>query len=422
TEYYFVVTAVNGVGQSSPSSPVVNATPAAVPGAPTSPSATGGDSSATVSWTAPADDGGSPITGYDIYASTTNPPSTSGTPSAIAGPDDTSAQVAGLTNGTEYYFVVTAVNGVGQSSPSSPVVNATPAAVPGAPTSPSASGGISSATVSWTAPADDGGSPITGYDVYASTTNPPSTSGTPSATAGPGATSVQVTGLTNGTEYYFVVTAVNGVGQSSPSSPVVNATPATTVPSAPQSVSLSRHGKKITVTWVAPSSNGGSPITGYDIYASTTNPPSTSGTPSATAGPSATSVILKKLKSKNTYYVVVVAVNSVGSSPPSSVASTRDSTNTTLSCVPKTVGLDSITTCSATVSDVTVPANTPSGTVSFAASGSGAFSSSACTLSGGTCSVTYTPSARGVHTITAIAQANSQQRTSTGSFRVIVTS
>src|SRR5581483_12136403 len=134
-----------------------------------------------------------------------------------SGAGATSATVGGLTNGTQYFCVVTAVNGNGQSLPS-PAVSATPSTLPGAPTAPSASAGNGSILVQWTDPASNGGSAITGYDVYCSTANPPSISGAPSQTAsGAAATSATVSGLTN-TPYFCRVTAVNANGQSAPSS------------------------------------------------------------------------------------------------------------------------------------------------------------------------------------------------------------
>jgi fibronectin type 3 domain-containing protein len=402
------------------------AVPGTVPGAPTSPSAAGGNASATVSWTDPASNGGTTITQYDVYDSTSNPPSTSGTPNAtVNGATATSAPVTGLTNGTEYYFVVTAVNAAGQSAASSPVVNATPSTVPGAPTSPSATAGDESATVSWTDPASNGGSTITQYDVYDSTSNPPSTSGTPNATvSGATATSAPVTGLTAGTEYYFVVTAVNANGQSVASSPVVNATAEPTVPGSPTSVTLTRSGKNLTVHWTDPASNGGSAITGYDVYVSTSNPPSTSGTPSATAsGATATSATVKKLSKTDKYYVVVVAVNTNGKSAPSAVVGTQDKTTTTVSCTPATVAESHTTTCTATVKDATVPSTTPTGTVTWTSTGAGTFTGGpSCTLSSGSCSVGFVPSATGKKTITADFPASSQFLASSGKAKIKVTS
>ena len=397
---------------------VWTAVPGSVSPAPTTQSATGGNASATVSWTDPATNGGSPINGYDIYDSTTPTVSTSGTPAAtVSGATATSGLVTGLIN-TEYYFVVTAVNGAGQSAASSPVVNATPTTVPSAPLSPSATGGNATATVSWAAPSSDGGLTTSGYDVYDSTTPTVSTSGTPAATASASATSAPVTGLTN-TEYYFVVTALNSDGQSAASSPVVNATP-TTVPSAPLSPSLLRSGKNITVSWGAPAT-GGLPITAYDVYESTTPTVSTSGAPKAAVSGSTLSATIKKLSKTAKYYFVVLAVNTDGKSAPSATITTQDKTKTTVRCAPSTVDKSATTVCTATVSDTTLPSNTPTGTVTWSSSGAGAFTGGpSCTLSSGTCQISYVPSATGKQTIKAVLPTTSQWLTSNGTFKVTV--
>ena len=87
-----------------------------VPGAPTAVSASGGNNSATVRWSAPLNNGGSPITGYVItpFAVAPSPPST-GTPDVVA--PGTSATVGGLTNGTHYAFTVAAMNVNGTGPP-----------------------------------------------------------------------------------------------------------------------------------------------------------------------------------------------------------------------------------------------------------------------------------------------------------------
>jgi len=89
--------------------PVAGAAPTA-PNPPTSVSATAGDTTAAVSWSAPANDGGSPITGYTATS----------VPDGLActTPDVSGCTVNGLTNGTQYTFTVTATNGVGTSAPS----------------------------------------------------------------------------------------------------------------------------------------------------------------------------------------------------------------------------------------------------------------------------------------------------------------
>ncbi|HEV7173542.1 DUF4082 domain-containing protein, partial [Pedococcus sp.] len=197
--------------------------PATVPDVPTGVSATTGDQSATVTWTAPAD-GGSPLGSYIVtpYSGTTAlaPTTVTGTPPA------TSTTVTGLTNGTAYTFTVSAVNPVGtsaSSAASTPVVPAVPT-VPGSPGSVTASAGNASAQVSWTAAANNGNA-VTSYTV---TPYLGSIAQAAKTVAGsPPATTTTVTGLTNGSTYTFVVSATNGVGTgpaSAASNPVVPST------------------------------------------------------------------------------------------------------------------------------------------------------------------------------------------------------
>ena len=73
--------------------------------------------------------------------------------------------ITGLTNGTAYTFRVAAINSVGTGSQSANSNTVTPATVPGAPTIGTATPGNGQATVTWSAPASNGGSAITGYVV-----------------------------------------------------------------------------------------------------------------------------------------------------------------------------------------------------------------------------------------------------------------
>jgi LPXTG-motif cell wall-anchored protein len=85
-------------------------------------SATAGNTSAVVSWSAPTSDGGSVITGYTVTSSP------GGLTATTTGATTTTATVSGLTNGTPYTFRVVATNAVGGSPPSAASVAVTPAA------------------------------------------------------------------------------------------------------------------------------------------------------------------------------------------------------------------------------------------------------------------------------------------------------
>ncbi|WP_325430741.1 fibronectin type III domain-containing protein [Dyella sp.] len=186
---------------------------ATAPGAPTIGTATAGNAQASITFTAPSSDGGSPITGY---TATSSPGGFTGTCSASP------CTVTGLTNGTAYTFTVTATNAVGTGSASAASNSVTPSTVPGAPTGVTASAGVAQATVTFSAPASNGGSPITGYTV---TSSP---AGGTDSNAGSTALTHTITGLTNGTAYTFTVVAANADGSGPASSASNSVTPKAT--------------------------------------------------------------------------------------------------------------------------------------------------------------------------------------------------
>jgi hypothetical protein len=214
--------------------------------------------------------------------------------------------VTGLTDGTAYYFVVSAVNAAGESVVSNEV-SATP--VPPAPAKPAgitASGGDGLATVSWTA--------VTGaasYNIYYGTTAGVSTStGIKIANV----TSPQaVTGLTNATPYFFVVTAVNAGGESGVSSEKT-ATPAAAPqpPGNPTGVTVTPGVGQVSVAWAAVSV-----ATSYNVYvlqsASTPTTATVLGT-GAKVSSSASPLVVTGLTSGGSYWFTVTAVNAGGES------------------------------------------------------------------------------------------------------------
>jgi fibronectin type 3 domain-containing protein len=306
----------------------------APPAAPTVVTATGGAGQVTVSWQVV-----SRASSYNIYWSTTSGVTTAtGTKITAA----TSPHIhTGLANSTSYYYIVTAVNSVGESAASSQASATTNAApptptVPAAPSGVTATGGTRQVTVAWPAVAG-----ATSYNIYWSTT-----SGVTKAngTRITGTTSPAVhSSLTDGTTYYYIVTAVNSVGESAPSAQLsaatLSATP--TVPLAPTGIVASGGNKQVTVTWPAVSS-----ATSYNLYWSTTTGVTTA---TGTKITGATSPYLHSgLADSTAYYYVLTAVNSAGesaASPQVTAATTAPAlTCGTCHAIPPAVGQHSFHT------------------------------------------------------------------------------
>ncbi len=312
--YTFTVTATNRVGTGTASSASSAVVPATVPGKPTSVSAVAGNTTALVSWSAPASNGGSTIVGYTVTAADLTAP-VNGNEHCTWTTGALQCTVAGLTNGDSYTFTVTATNGAGTGLASSASSAVVPSSVPGKPTGVSATPGDTSALVSWSAPASDGGSTITGYTVTAAdSTTPVNGNETCSWTTGP--LSCTVAGLTNGDSYTFTVTATNGTGTGPASQPSAAVVPATT-PGQPTSVSATPGDTSALVTWSAPASDGGSAITGYTVTAAdSTTPANGNETCSLTTGP--LSCTVSGLTNGDSYTFTVTATNSAGTGSPSS--------------------------------------------------------------------------------------------------------
>jgi pectate lyase len=196
----FLVTSIGGGGGNPPA-------------APTGLVATAGNAQVTLNWNA-----SSGASSYNVKRSTTS----GGPYTTIAtGVTSTSYTNTGLANGTTYFYVISAVNAVGESGNSNQA-SATPQNTqtpPAAPAGLIATAGSAQVSLSWSA-----SSRATSYNVKRSTTN-----GGPYSTIASGVTSTNYTntGLTNGTTYFYVVSAVNSFGESGNSNQA-SATPTAT--------------------------------------------------------------------------------------------------------------------------------------------------------------------------------------------------
>jgi hypothetical protein len=174
--------------------------------------ATAGDAVVTLTWTA-----SSGATGYNVKRAT----SSGGPYTQLAGSTSPEYSDSPVTNGTTYYYVVSALNVAGESA-NSGEASATPEAArapPAAPINLTATAGDSMVTLTWTA-----SSGAAGYYVKRSTTS----GGPYTQIAAPTSTSyADASSLTNGTTYYYVVSAINSAGESA------NSAQASAVPSSP---------------------------------------------------------------------------------------------------------------------------------------------------------------------------------------------
>jgi titin len=249
--------AVNVAGIGTPTQSI-STSAYTTPGAPTALAATGANASVLLSWTAPLNTNGSPVSGYRVERSS-DAGATWVTAIANTGNSGTNVVVNSLTNGTAYAFRVSAINAAGAGDASGSA-GATPMTTASAPTAVSATNGDTTATLAWALPTSNGGAAITGYSIERS--------GDGGVTWSAVATNISAltfsdTGLTNGTTYLYRVKAVNaaGTGSSSAGVPVV---PAARAGAATGLVANSGSGSVI-LSWVSPANTGGAPITGYFI-------------------------------------------------------------------------------------------------------------------------------------------------------------
>lgn len=291
---------------------VAPAPPPTPPSAPTL-SAAASETQVELTWTAPTSNGGAPVTGYEVYRGLASGDATLYDTSATLSYTDTAVDP-----GATYWYQVAAVNSVGTGARSNEV-NATIAEPPPPPDPPSAStlsasAGNGSATLTWTVPANDGGAPITGYEIYRG-----ASSGTETLLRVVGnVQTYQDTGLTNGTTYWYQVSAVNSAGPGVRSNEVsIKPTAPATRPSAPRSLKAQKVTGGIQLTWLAPTSTGGSPLISYKLYR-------TGGAAVTFTVPASQLSYLDTTVASRTWYAYVVsAINGVGESQASNIVAVK---------------------------------------------------------------------------------------------------
>ena len=314
----FGIQAENGRG-ASPISEAVTATPRGGPPArPRGLSAAPGNAEATLTWDDPHD---ASITRYQVKQGTAAWADISG-----SGAGTTSHTVGTLTNGTAYTFQIRAVNdhdgdSTDDPGPASDAVTVTPG-VPAAPASLTVAPGNEQATLTWSAPASNNGSAVTGYEYTsnADAATPAWTDVPDSGSGGANETQYTVTSLVNNTAYAFAVRAENANGQGA-ATPTLRAVPVH--PDAPQRpAGLRAHPghQRVRLAGSRPR-NPNHPVTSYQYRQSTNG--GTTWNPDWTAitgsGAATTEHVLTGLANGTTYTFELRALNG-GTEGPSTRA------------------------------------------------------------------------------------------------------
>ncbi len=338
TEYHYRVYAISReAGESPHPSNVIRIVtgPSVAPNRPPGVTAiVGTDRSATVTWTVPYD-GGSPITGYEVNYNYSGEPDYIWNPQPRVGEAVRSYTHTDLVVDSTYRYFVRAINAKGESSRSE-IARARITGTVSAPTAPQSltatAGGHTIINLRWSPPTSHGGSLVTGYKIEVSTdgTNFMDLVAHTMSTA----TFYQHTRLSRGDERHYRITAITdrfpvGGATSEVVRGETGTPPAITAPGAPTSLTAAADGQTtINLSWTAPTSTGGSPITGYQIEVSPNGTSDWTDLADNTES-TATTYSHTGLSAGTTRHYRVRAINNVDTSTPSDVAMATTSAQAT---------------------------------------------------------------------------------------------
>lgn len=252
-EYFYKISACNIIGESGLSNEI-KVFLISKPSLPLNFTCVSGDSFIKLNWNEPAFNGGSTIRHYNIYRGERD-----SHPKKIRSVDDDIFYYNDTTvvNGVNYTYYISAVNMVGESSPSNSI-GCTSYGLPSPPSNIQYISGNQFANITWIPPNYDGGSKINGYKIYRKLEN---------------VNYVCLdftifswyndTNLINGINYQYYITALNIIGESFDSN-IISLIPQTT-PTSPQNLSIISGDGCVTLKWSPPISDGGSKIVQYII-------------------------------------------------------------------------------------------------------------------------------------------------------------
>ncbi|MFT3789347.1 MAG: fibronectin type III domain-containing protein [Tepidisphaeraceae bacterium] len=312
TTYFYRIRAETPAGPSAYSN-VASVTTTGTATLPTAPSATAatllGSNGARVTWT----DNSTNETGFEVQRATDAAFSANLVTTTVTA-NLATLDITGLTAGATYYFRVRAVNAAGNSAYAATASLAVPTAptAPAAPSGLTATGVVGGVNLVWV----DNANNETGFEVQTAT-DAAFSANLVTTTAAANATSLSITGLAAGTTYHFRVRAVNAVGPSAYSASASAAVPvAPTAPAAPSGLAATAVTGGVNLTWVDNSTDE----TGFEVQRAT-DAAFSANLVTTTAAANATGLSITSLTAGTTYYFRVRAVNAVGPSAYTAIAS-----------------------------------------------------------------------------------------------------